>query len=301
MNFLRKRINIKESLSVVSLFVALEVILTTLVAILPYSILILFFILSFPSFILSLIVKFRYYLLYFFLSLLISSLTSIYNISIPFLYLLPSLIIGYSFSVLIKFKIDYFIGINIISLLYFFIEYLTIYIFKVIFNIDVISYFLTIFLLNDFIYSSYLVVLFIYIYSIISTFFSFIFIKSNIKKIDKNIEFYNAKNIEFILIINEVILIIFNIVFSIFKEIKPFTLLPFILSYIFIIYLIILDIKLDKYDTLISFIIIFFINLIMISFIDISYIFIIFSFTPFIFSLYILVKKCFINHKNLIK
>lgn len=108
MNFLRKRENIKESLALVSLFVALEVILTTLVALFPYSILILFFILSFPSFIISLCVKGKYYLLYFILSLSISSLTSIYNISIPFLYLLPSLIIGYSFSFLIKYKIDYF-------------------------------------------------------------------------------------------------------------------------------------------------------------------------------------------------
>lgn len=301
MNFLRKRENIKESLALVSLFVALEVILTTLVALFPYSILILFFILSFPSFIISLCVKGKYYLLYFILSLSISSLTSIYNISIPFLYLLPSLIIGYSFSFLIKYKIDYFFGINIISLLFFIIEYFTIYIFKIIFTIDVISYFLNIFSLNDFIYSSYLVIFFIYIYSLISTYFSFIFIKSNINKIDKDIKFYDYKNKVFIFLISEGILIILNIIFSLIDVIKPFSLLPFILSYIFIIYIVILDIKSDKYDSLISLIIIFLINLIFISFISIKYIFIIFSFTPFLFSLYIISKKYFINNKNLIK
>ena len=176
-----------SSLPLISLIVAIDLVLVLLGTFLPFSILFISLIISFPSTVLAVFIKKRYYLLYVFVASILSFLVSFGNISFIIYYFLPSLLLSFIFSLgLINvekikerkiLKIDKYLLIITLSFINLFIEIGLIYIGIYLFNYNFIEMFLSLFNLNNNPYSSYFIYLIIFIYSFINIMISYFFIK----------------------------------------------------------------------------------------------------------------------------
>lgn len=240
-----------SSLPLISLIVAIDLVLVLLGTFLPFSILFISLIISFPSTVLAVFIKKRYYLLYVFVASILSFLVSFGNISFIIYYFLPSLLLSFIFSLgLINvekinerkiLKIDKYLLIITLSFINLFIEIGLIYIGIYLFNYNFIEMFLSLFNLNNNPYSSYFIYLIIFIYSFINIMISYFFINFEIKKFDKSISFYTS-------IFNKEILSVLIIINSIFLTLSSFYFLAFsytflLVSFILLIFLLYEEIK----------------------------------------------------------
>lgn len=301
MNIFRKRETLKDTIPLMALFIALELILISLIAYFPFLVLFLFFILAFPSFILGCLIKYRYYLIYSLILLGLSLLTCFNNISIPIIYLFPSLVVGFLFSISIKNKIDQYLILLITSIVYCLIEFIIFRVYKFLFNIDVIEYFINLFKLDSFIYYEYIVYFVVYFYSFISTFLSFLFIKFNINKIDKSLNFVSYKNLDIYLSLVSLFIFLVIIVTTFFELSRPFSLVLALINLNNLIYLIYKDIKKDNYISIVILCSLFLISFILIAFIHLNFIILTISGVLSLEFVYFLVKKYFINKNNNLK
>lgn len=302
-----------SSLPLISLIIAIDLVLILLGTFLPFSILFISLIVSFPSTVLAVFIKKRYYLLYVFIALILAFLLTFGNIFFIIYYFLPSLLLSFIFSLGLinkenilkskKIKIDKYLLIIILSILNLFIEIILIYLGIYLFNFDFIKIFLSLFKLENNLYSSYFIYLIIYIYAFINILISYFFINFEIKKFDKNLIFYTSK-------FNKEILVILNIVISILLTISSFFFLSFsytflFISFILLVFLIYEEIRNDSsYILLIVSIISLLIPLILIAYlknIETIYLFLFLNITPLISSLFYLIKRIVIYKFKKIK
>lgn len=302
-----------SSLPLISLIIAIDLVLILLGTFLPFSILFISLIVSFPSTVLAVFIKKRYYLLYVFIALILAFLLTFGNIFFIIYYFLPSLLLSFIFSLGLinkenilkskKIKLDKYLLIIILSILNLFIEIILIYLGIYLFNFDFIKIFLSLFKLENNLYSSYFIYLIIYIYAFINILISYFFINFEIKKFDKNLIFYTSK-------FNKEILVILNIVISILLTISSFFFLSFsytflFISFILLVFLIYEEIRNDSsYILLIVSIISLLIPLILIAYlrnIETIYLFLFLNITPLISSLFYLIKRIVIYKFKKIK
>ena len=302
-----------SSLPLISLIVVIDLVLVLLGTFLPFSILFISLIISFPSTVLAVFIKKRYYLLYVFIASILSFLVTFGNISFIIYYFLPSLLLSFIFSLgLINvekikerkiLKIDKYLLIITLSFINLFIEIGLIYIGIYLFNYNFIEMFLSLFNLNNNPYSSYFIYLIIFIYSFINIMISYFFINFEIKKFDKSISFYTS-------IFNKEILSVLIIINSIFLTLSSFFFLSFSYTFLLVSFILLIFLLYEEIKNNNSFVVLIFsaisliIPLILIAYlnnIEPLYSFLFLNITPLVSSLIYIIKRLIIYKFRKIK
>jgi len=147
--FISKKETIKDSIPLISLFVAINLVLMILITYIPILSIVIIFILPIPSILICLFIKNKYYYIYFLSSILLSLLVSIGDISYCITTLLPVLIISPLIGFLINKKFSLYLIILICSFLMYLINYCLIYFINYLFNIDIIKNILVLLKINN--------------------------------------------------------------------------------------------------------------------------------------------------------
>lgn len=313
MKLIEYKKDLLSSLPLISLIVAIDLVFILLGTFLPFSILFISLIISFPSVVLATFVKKRYYLLYVFIALALSFLLTFGNISFIIYYFLPSLLISFIFSLGLTnkdnifkkgiLKVDKYLLIILLSILNLFIEIGLIYLGIYLFNFDFIKVFLSLFNLVNNPYSSYFTYLVIFIYAFINILISYFFINFEIKRFDKNLIFYTSK-------FNKEILALLIIFTSILLTISAFFFLSFSYTFLLISFILLTFLLYEEIKSNSSFL------LLIISFISLIvpviliaylrnikpiYLFLFLNITPLISSFFYLLKRIIIYKFKKIK
>ena len=303
MKLIEYKKDLLSSLPLISLIVAIDLVFILLGTFLPFSILFISLIISFPSAVLATFVKKRYYLLYVFIALTLSFLLTFGNITFIIYYFLPSLLISFIFSLGLTnkdnifkkgiLKVDKYLLIILLSILNLFIEIGLIYLGIYLFNFDFIKVFLSLFNLVNNPYSSYFIYLIIFIYAFINILISYFFINFEIKRFDKNLIFYTSK-------FNKEILALLIIFTSILLTISAFFFLSFSYTFLLISFILLTFLLYEEIKSNSSFL------LLIISFISLIipviliaylrnikpiYLFLFLNITPLISSFFYLLKR----------
>lgn len=175
--------NLKDSIPLLSLMIAINLILVSLVTYIPFTNLFIYFVLPIPSLFIALLVKYRYYIIYFIITLSLGLLVSLGDISFCLLNLLPSLITAFLISFLAYKKVNFYLSFFINSLLTFLLNLLSILFIKAIFNVDIISLIINILNIKQTNNLDAFILSFIYVFSTIESFVSYLILKYEIKSI----------------------------------------------------------------------------------------------------------------------
>ena len=185
---LTRKENLKDSIPLMSLLTSLNLILVSFITYLPFTNLFIFFILPIPSLLCALFINKKYYWIYFIINLSLGLLVSIGDISFCLLNLVPSLIIPFVISLLIKLGTNKYFIFFISSIFIFFINLLSIYVIFYLFKFSIIDFLIN---LLNITYNSTLDLLLlplIYLFSIFETLILYLIIYYETKSlIDLNI------------------------------------------------------------------------------------------------------------------
>ena len=221
---LTKKENLKDSIPLMSLLTSLNLILVSFITYLPFTNLFIFFILPIPSLLCPLFINKKYYWIYFIINLSLGLLVSIGDISFCLLNLVPSLIIPFVISLLIKLGANKYFIFFISSIFIFLINLLSIYVIFYLFKFSIIDFLIN---LLNITYNSTLDLLLlplIYLFSIFETLILYLIIYYETKSlIDLNIV---NSNDSYFIYLN--LLLTFISIFAFHFHIKIFYLFLFI-------------------------------------------------------------------------
>ena len=313
MKLIEYKKDLLSSLPLISLIVAIDLVFILLGTFLPFSILFISLIISFPSAVLATFIKKRYYLLYVFIALTLSFLLTFGNITFIIYYFLPSLLISFIFSLGLTnkdnifkkgiLKVDKYLLIILLSIINLFIEIALIYLGIYLFNFDFIKVFLSLFNLVNNPYSSYFTYLIIFIYAFINILISYFFINFEIKRFYKDLIFYTSK-------FNKEILALLIIFTSILLTISAFFFLSFSYTFLLISFILLTFLLYEEIKSNSSFLLLIFssisliIPVILIAYlrnIKPIYLFLFLNITPLISSFLYLLKRIIIYKFKKIK
>lgn len=185
MTLFKKKDTIAQNIAFMAIMAAINVIFVLLTALLPPLMFLIVFVLPLTSTVVTLFCKKRLFPIYFLvtigLCLLVTSGIYIFD---TFFYVIPSLITGLIFGILVERKIPSIYIILISNIVQFVLMYLTFFIMGLIItNISFIDILLSMFGLSDFIYKSEFIAVFLFSLASIQTAFTYIFTKFSIKKL----------------------------------------------------------------------------------------------------------------------
>ena len=195
MKLISKKESLKQSIPLISLMCALNIVLSVVATYLPITGIFIFLFLPLISTLLSLNIKYRYYPIYFICSLGLSLLVTMGDISYTLLFLFPSLIIGFILSIFINKKLDYYLAFIITSLIIFLINLGLIPLLDFIFATNTISIFLKIFNLSNNETITIFIPSIIYLISAIQMFIVLIITINEVKKLGYIFIFRNIDNL----------------------------------------------------------------------------------------------------------
>ncbi len=271
MKILTYKKDLKSSLPLISLIIGIDLIFIILGTYLPFSVVFVSLIITFPSTVLATFIKKRYYLLYVFTSTILAFLVGIGDISFVIYYFLPSLLISFLFSLGLinkdkeeKIKIDQYLILFVTSFINLFIEITLIYIGIYLFNFNIVEAFLRLFSLENNEVAKNFILMVIFLYSFMNILVSFIFLKFELKRFNNEVSFYESKNNGLYLVLIIVISSIF-IAFSNFLFFKWAYLFLFI-SFLGIITLVFEEARKGRFIILVSSIILLIISLVIIAY-----------------------------------
>lgn len=198
-----KKIN---ELTLSSIMVAINIIFVILNFYLPFFSLIILIGIPFSCALVKLKCNYKYTLLYIISSILICFLIDYQS---TLFYLLPSLISGLSFGILIKKNIHAYYLVHITALINVIVQYFIIFIMNKLFQIDFISSFCEIIKMDTFSFQE-IVLSFFYIFSFIQIILTYFILENEIKKFnyqvnEQNTIFYSTFIIEIILLSSSII------------------------------------------------------------------------------------------------
>lgn len=210
-----KKENLKNSIPLIALFSTIEAILVILGTYVPFLYIGVIFLLFIPSTLLASLIKARYYPIYFVSCLIICLLVGFGDISFCIVYLFPSLIISFLFSLSFKNILDIKINLIISSLIYFLIQLGLIYFVKDIFEIDIISKVLTLFSLEDNLDIKDFIYLSIYLINIVEILFTLLITYLFLKKF--NLSLYSSNKFKLLFLFFSILSTIISFLFIEYK------------------------------------------------------------------------------------
>lgn len=195
MGLFKKRETVTQNIAYLALMAAINVIFVLLTAIFQPLMFIMIFILPFTSTVVTLFCKKKYFPIYFVatvaLCLLATSWASIFD---TFFYVIPSMISGFSFGLMIEKKVPAIYILSISTVIQYLLTYLTFLALDALLpELSFIDVLLRMFGLAEFIYKDYFIHVFLYLLAIIQTIITYAIIKIEIVKLGFEINLFIEK------------------------------------------------------------------------------------------------------------
>ena len=197
MELFKKRETLTQNIAYMGIMAAINVIAVILMTyVLPMLFIPFLLVLPFTSTVVTLYCKKKYFIFYLIATTGICLLTTINNISDTLFYILPSLISGFIFGIVISYRLSSAIAIFFTALANVALTYLSLPIINAIYNQNMILVVAKLFSVQSFIYLDFVVPAFIMLISIIQETLSFAFIENELPKLgivgeEKEIPFLN--------------------------------------------------------------------------------------------------------------
>ena len=182
MNFFRKKETLVQNMTFMALMAALNVIFSLLSVLLPALFFLLIFVLPLTSTLVCIFCKKRYYGIYAVATIGLCLLINFYQITEVISYVIPSIVTGLIFGVMIEHKVNSFWIILAASVIQAGFTYLSIFITGLFIERNILEEILTLFGLAEFGFKEYIVSMFLFITSLIQIAITYLIIREEIKK-----------------------------------------------------------------------------------------------------------------------
>lgn len=189
MTLFSKRETPIQNIAYMALMSAINIVFVLITNALPILLFLLVFILPLTSTIVTIYCQKKYYPIYFVVTLALSILVS-YGFSIfdTLVYILPALITGFIFGLSYEYKLPMILTVVVNTVLEFLLSLLTFYVLgNIIANLNMMDTLINFFGLNSFPYKMAFSLIFLYIIAQIQILISYIFIKSELKRLNFNV------------------------------------------------------------------------------------------------------------------
>lgn len=174
--------NLKESIPLMSLLSAVNVIMMILITYLPITGVVVVFLLPLPSIICTLFIKSRYYVIYALTSLIISIIFCIGDFTSVLFTLIPVLISSFVYAFLIKCNLGVLNSLVLTAFILTFINLLELFIFNYFFNINFIEIICNLLNIQNVEYLNNSIPTFVYLYSLLQALMMLITTSDQVKK-----------------------------------------------------------------------------------------------------------------------
>ena len=182
MRIFKKKETLVENMTYMGLMAAINVVFVLLTTFVPFLFFLIVFVLPLTSTIVALHCEKRYFPIYAFATVGLCFLVTIWHIDDTLFYVIPSIITGFVFALLIEKKISSQWIIILTAIIQVGFTYLSIPIIKGLFNRDIVHDFAVVFGLGNFKYLNYLAPAFIFILALVQEILSYIVISEEIKR-----------------------------------------------------------------------------------------------------------------------
>lgn len=183
MPLFKKRETLTQNIAYVAIMAAINVVFVLITTLVPVLMVLLVLVLPLTNVVVTLFCKKKYFLIYAIATLGLCMLVTMWNISDTFLYVIPSMITGFIFGLMVEKKIPAIFILLTTSIIQFGCSYALIPFIKFVFNIDIVGVFLNAFGLAKFTYNQYLVPTFIGFLAVAQSTIAYILIKREIPKL----------------------------------------------------------------------------------------------------------------------
>lgn len=184
----KKRETLTENIAYMGLMAAINVIFVLLTYFVPFLIFVLVFVLPLTSVIVTIFCKKQYLPIYLLATIGLCLIVTFNNFSDTLFYVIPALISGMIFGLMVERKISPIWIIFISTLITTGLSYAFVPLIELIYGQNIINVFLVVFQVDTFSYIDYMVPCFIYLISLIQSVLSYLFIKAELPKLGINIE-----------------------------------------------------------------------------------------------------------------
>ena len=178
----KKKETLVQNIAYMGLMAAINVVFVLLTAFVPLLFLLIVFVLPLTSTIVALHCKKIYFPIYAFATIGLCMLVTIWKIDDTIFYVIPSIVSGFVFALLVEKEIPAPWIIIATSIIQFGFSLASIPLINLMFNRSIIETFATPFGLKDYAYLDYIVPLFVFFLSLVQSILSFIVINEEIKK-----------------------------------------------------------------------------------------------------------------------
>ena len=182
MNFFRKKETLVQNMTFMALMAALNVIFSLLSVLLPVLFFLLIFVLPLTSTLVCIFCKKRYYAIYAFATIGLCLLINFYQITEVISYVIPSIVTGLIFGVMIEHRINSFWIILSAAVIQTGFTYLSIFITGLFIERNILEEILILFGLGEFGFKDYVISMFLFITSLIQIAITYLIIREEIKK-----------------------------------------------------------------------------------------------------------------------
>lgn len=184
----KKRETLTQNIAYMGLMAAINVIFVLMTYFVPFLIFVLVFVLPLTSVVVTIFCEKKYLPIYMLATIGLCLIATFNNFSDTLFYVIPALISGVLFGLMVERKISPVWIIFASSLVTTGLSYAFVPLIEFIYNQNIITVFLTIFKVDGFTYIDYAVPCFIYLISLIQSVLSYIFIKAELPKLGISVE-----------------------------------------------------------------------------------------------------------------
>lgn len=209
MNIFKKKETIAQNIAFMAIMSAINVIFVLLSNFVPFLIFLLLFILPLSCTLIILLCKKRYFPIYAVTTLGLSFIVSISNISDTLFYVLPSLVTGFVFGVMIEKRIPFQFSLIAATITQFALSYLLMPLVKLITDVNILDTFSKFFNIMDNPYRYNILVFGVFLVSFAQELLCYLFIKYGLKHLNiEPKEITKAIWFDYILIVNLLLLVL---------------------------------------------------------------------------------------------
>ena len=179
----KKRETLTQNIAYMGLMAAINVIFVLLTYFVPFLIFLLVFILPLTSVIVTIFCEKKYLPIYVLATIALCLIITMNNFSDTLFYVIPALISGVAFGLMVEKKVPSVWIIFTSTLITTGLSYAFVPLIQFIYNQNIIDVFLKVFKVNEFTYIDYMIPCFIFLISLIQAILSYIFIKAELPKL----------------------------------------------------------------------------------------------------------------------
>ena len=207
-----KKQTLIQNITYMALMAAINVIFVLLTTLVPFLVFLIVFVLPLTSTIVTLHCKKRYFPIYAVATIGLCLLCTIWKIDDTIFYVIPSIVSGFVFGLLVEKKIPSFWIILSTTIIQIGFTYASIPLIKLMTGRNIIEDFATVFFIKDFIYLDYVTPCFIFFISLAQEILAFVIIREELPKFGYQLE--EVKNIPISLGVSIIVSILFVVAFA---------------------------------------------------------------------------------------